>query len=144
VSADPFLKLHSGLITDHFNSVMHASDADALPGHCVNQFQPSTVFLDKLMTSSPVHVKHNRICALKDRFILRPAVQNEAGFESADPRQAFVDQLNTGVEFMHSRRVRGFAGNQNQFSHGGRRISPGCRNHTRNCGQQQRGKESHE
>ena len=108
--ADPALELRARLVRLHFHAVVHAADPNAFFRPLFHLAQPRPVALHDLVTRPAVHVENDRIRAVENFLILRPAIQDDLESELRRTlRETLREEQRARVEFVHPRRVRGFA-----------------------------------
>lgn len=128
MTANPSLELLTRLISEHLDAVVHEPKTDPLGCPLVNDLQTSALLLNDFVPSPSIHEKDDGIRIGEDRFVLRPAVEDNVRLDVGNMVQALGQQLDTGVELVHAGWMRRFSGHQHDFLYfrhgsGGRR---GC------------------
>ena len=122
VAADPLQEFWAAIFCRDLDPVVHEAEADAFLREGTENL--AMISLNRGMLIAAVAVKHDRICAVEGVGCLRPAIAIHRCFHARSLRQALLEEEQTGMKFMHARRMARLTGNEhNVFIRGGEQPS---------------------
>jgi len=144
VSANSAFELLARFIRLDFDTVMHAADADTVLHPLLELCHARAIALHHFVIRPAVHVEDNRVRTIEYLLFLRPAVEHDVHVQAGRTlRETLCEKLYAGIELVHPRWMRRFAGDEYEllltFGSFGE-----CGRGSDSDGEEQNGKETHD
>src|SRR4030095_3211264 len=116
MAADPTLELRTCLIRFDLDAGVHAANPHALLPPLLDFLNARSVAFYDFVIWPAVHVEDHRVRAVENLLILRPAIEHDVHMQVRRAlRETLCEKLHAGIELVHPRRMRGFAGDEHEL-----------------------------